>query len=217
MRSRARRSRCPPWPTRLARGAGARSPPAPRRGPCHGRRALARRRHDRAGAGRRQNRHRTALDLRPRRQAVRQPSRPPQSSITRAIGEASTRRRISPDMPAFCKPTPMTDTTSSISQAASPARSGRRRAGMHARRPSSPWPTSSRAARAAREEVRSSIAIGVVRGSTRCLRSSGRSTAERLAVRRAISRPQVDDLMAYMREQAKLSRGHDLVKAIKAC
>ena len=44
---------------------------------------------------------------------------------------------------------------------------------------------------------------------------NGKSPEERLAVRRAESRPLVDDLMAYMREQAaKLSRGHDLVKAI---
>ena len=45
---------------------------------------------------------------------------------------------------------------------------------------------------------------------------NGKSPEERLAVRRAESRPLVDDLMAYMREQAaKLSRGHDLVKAIQ--
>jgi hypothetical protein len=45
---------------------------------------------------------------------------------------------------------------------------------------------------------------------------NGQSSEERLAVRRAESRPLVDDLMTYMREQAaKLSRGHDLVKAIQ--
>ena len=45
---------------------------------------------------------------------------------------------------------------------------------------------------------------------------NGRSLEERLAVRRAESRPLVNDLMAYMREQAaKLSRGHDLAKAIQ--
>ena len=45
---------------------------------------------------------------------------------------------------------------------------------------------------------------------------NGRSPEERLAVRRAESRPVVDDLMVYMREQAtKLSRGHDLAKAIQ--
>ena len=44
---------------------------------------------------------------------------------------------------------------------------------------------------------------------------NGRSPEERLEVRRAESRPLVDDLKAYMREHAaKLSRGHDLVKAI---
>ena len=45
---------------------------------------------------------------------------------------------------------------------------------------------------------------------------NGQSPEERIAVRRAESRPLVDDLKVYMREQAaKLSRGHDLVKAIQ--
>jgi transposase len=45
---------------------------------------------------------------------------------------------------------------------------------------------------------------------------NGKSPEERLAVRRPESRPLVDDLMTYMREQAaRLSRGHDLVKAIQ--
>src|SRR6202521_2236243 len=44
---------------------------------------------------------------------------------------------------------------------------------------------------------------------------NGKSANERLAVRRDKSRPLVDDLHVYMRAQAaKLSRGHDLVKAI---
>jgi transposase len=44
---------------------------------------------------------------------------------------------------------------------------------------------------------------------------NGKSAEERLTVRRTLSRPLVDDLHAYMREQAaKLSRGHDLAKAI---
>ena len=55
---------------------GAGSPPAHGRGPCHGGRAPARRRHDRAGADQRQDRHGAALDLRPRRWAVRR-ARPP--------------------------------------------------------------------------------------------------------------------------------------------
>jgi transposase len=43
---------------------------------------------------------------------------------------------------------------------------------------------------------------------------NGRSAEERLAVRQRLSRPLVDDLHLYMREQAaRLSRGHDLVKA----
>ena len=45
---------------------------------------------------------------------------------------------------------------------------------------------------------------------------NGQSPEERIAVRRTESRPLVDDLKVYMREQAaKLSRGHDLVKAIQ--
>jgi hypothetical protein len=57
--------------------------------------------------------------------------------------------------------------------------------------------------------------------STRCSKSSdrssinGKSAEERLTVRRKLSRPRVDDLDVYMIAQvAKLSRGHDLVKAI---
>ena len=44
---------------------------------------------------------------------------------------------------------------------------------------------------------------------------NGKNSEERLAVRRDLSRPLVDDLRVYMREQAaRLSRGHDLVKAV---
>src|SRR5271157_2619964 len=44
---------------------------------------------------------------------------------------------------------------------------------------------------------------------------NGKSAAERLAVRRELSLPLVEDLHGYMREQAaRLSRGHDLAKAI---
>jgi hypothetical protein len=46
---------------------------------------------------------------------------------------------------------------------------------------------------------------------------NGKSPEERLAVRRVTSRTLVDALMTYMREQAaKLSRGHDLAKAIQS-
>jgi hypothetical protein len=45
---------------------------------------------------------------------------------------------------------------------------------------------------------------------------NGKSPGARLAVRQAESRPLVDDLRAYMSTQvAKLSRGHDLAKAIQ--
>jgi transposase len=44
---------------------------------------------------------------------------------------------------------------------------------------------------------------------------NGKSTEERRAVRQELSKPLVDELQVYMREQrAKLSRGHDLAKAI---
>jgi transposase len=44
---------------------------------------------------------------------------------------------------------------------------------------------------------------------------NGKSAAERLAVRQKLSRPLVEDLQAFLREQVvKLSRGHDLAKAI---
>jgi transposase len=44
---------------------------------------------------------------------------------------------------------------------------------------------------------------------------NGKSAEERLATRHALSRPLVDDLHAYVSAQAaKLSRGHDLAKAI---
>lgn len=43
---------------------------------------------------------------------------------------------------------------------------------------------------------------------------NGRSPEGRLQLRRTLSRPLVEDLQVYMREQlAKLSRGHDLAKA----
>jgi hypothetical protein len=43
---------------------------------------------------------------------------------------------------------------------------------------------------------------------------NGRSAEERLKVRQILSRPLVEDLQVYMREQlAKFSRGHDLAKA----
>jgi transposase len=45
---------------------------------------------------------------------------------------------------------------------------------------------------------------------------NGKSARERLAVRRMLSRPLVDDLGLYMHAQlARLARGHDLAKAIK--
>ena len=135
----------------------------------------------------------------------------------------STRRRIWRATSASCKRTPTTATTSSISQTASPARSGRRRAGRM--RGASSWfsPTSRRMCAArpverARFRSRRSPSRWCA-ASTRCAierEINGQSPEERLAVRRAESRTLVDDLVTSMREQAaRLSRGHDLVKAVQ--
>lgn len=44
---------------------------------------------------------------------------------------------------------------------------------------------------------------------------NGKSAEQRLAVRRMLSQPLIDDLGLYMRAQlARLARGHDLAKAI---
>ena len=66
----------------------------------------------------------------------------------------------------------------------------------------------------------SPIAIGVVRRIDALFEIeraiNGKTRQERLSARRLESRPLVDDLHTYLREQvAKLSRGHDLAKAIQ--
>ncbi|HEY5207537.1 MAG TPA: IS66 family transposase [Roseiarcus sp.] len=66
----------------------------------------------------------------------------------------------------------------------------------------------------------SPIAIGVVRRIDALFEIeraiNGKTWQERLSARRLESRPLVDDLHTYLREQvAKLSRGHDLAKAIQ--
>ncbi|SDD34826.1 Transposase [Bradyrhizobium brasilense] len=119
------------------------------------------------------------------------------------------------------QPTPMTGTTSSIWRGASPDRSGRPPAGRMEGARSSSWLTSKRMPGArpqAKRRSRSPIAIEVVRRIDALFeieRSiNGKSAEERLQVRRMLSRPLVEDLQVYMREQlAKLSRGHDLAKA----
>ena len=93
---------------------------------------------------------------------------------------------------------------------------------MHGVR-SSPWPISRRTPGARqlgkREIPLSPIAIEIVRRIDAVFaieRSiNGKSPDERLAVRHTLSRPLVDELVAYMRPQPdRLSRGHDLAKAI---
>ena len=110
------------------------------------------------------------------------------------------------------------------SRTASPARSERQRAGRMRGASSLSLPTSrrtlaarlperarSRSRRSPFEVVRRIDALFMIERSI-----NGQSPEERIAVRRTESRPLVDDLKVYMREQAaKLSRGHDLVKAIQ--
>ena len=149
--------------------------------------------------------------------------RPPRSSITRTIGGASIRRRISRVTPASCRPTPMRLQRLYLEDR-QPAPVREAACWVHAGRRSSTWPMSRRT-RAARSSGKneiplSPIAIEVVRRIDALFaieRSiNGKSPEERLAVRRAVSRPLVDDLMTTMREQvARLSRGHDLAKAIE--
>jgi hypothetical protein len=92
----------------------------------------------------------------------------------------------------------------------------------HARRPFFAMADSEENARrkaAGKKEIAlSPIAIEVVRRIDALFeieRSiNGKSAQERLAVRQMLSRPLVEDLHVYMREQiVKLSRGHDLSKA----
>ena len=79
----------------------------PDRGPCAGGFASARRRHDRAGAGQGQDRHRAGLGLCARRRAVRR-SGPAggRCSATRGIDRAITRSSICTASPGSCRPTP---------------------------------------------------------------------------------------------------------------
>ena len=95
---------------------------------------------------------------------------------------------------------------------------------VHARRPffamADIEENARRKASGKKEIALSPIAIGIVRRIDALFeieRSiNGKSAEERLAVRRMLSRPLVDDLRLYMRAQLeRLARGHDLAKAIK--
>ena len=95
---------------------------------------------------------------------------------------------------------------------------------VHARRPffamADIEENARRKAAGKKEIVLSPIAIEIVRRIDALFEIerpiNGKSAGERLAVRRMLSRPLVDDLGIYMRAQlARLARGHDLAKAIK--
>ena len=137
---------------------------------------------------------------------------------------ASTLRRIWRVTSASCKRTPTTATTSSISQTASPARIREAACWAHARRKffvlADIEENVRRKAGGKSEIPLSPIAIEVMRRIDALFaierEINGQSPEERLAVRRAESRTLVDDLVTSMREQAaRLSRGHDLVKAVQ--
>ena len=94
---------------------------------------------------------------------------------------------------------------------------------VHARRPffamADIEENARRKAAGKKEIVLSPIAIEIVRRIDALFEiersMKGKRPEARLAVRRTLSRPLVEDLQVYMRAQAaKLSRGHDLVKAI---
>src|SRR3984893_4850286 len=153
-----------------------------------------------------------------------EPGHPRRYFTTHAIAGASILRAIWQDMPASCKRTPMTGTTSSISPDEVPGSSLEAACWVHARRPffamADIEENARRKASGKKEIALSPIAIEIVRRIDALFeieRSiNGKSPEERLAVRRVVSRPLVDNLMTYMREQAtSLSRGHDLVKAMQ--
>ena len=108
MPGRACRSACRPWPTRWARCCAVLAPLlAADRGACLRRRAIARRRHDRAGAGQGQDRSPGDVGFMcatTGRLAGR--TRRRRCSITRAIAAASIRRpasgRLCRDPPGRC-------------------------------------------------------------------------------------------------------------------
>lgn len=142
-----------------------------------------------------------------------EPARQRRCSTTRATARASIPRGILPDMPVSCGPTPMAGTTNSIWRGASPDRSEKRRVGSmrgahlrHGRYRRECAPQS----HGKKESPLSPIAVEVVRRIDALFeieRSiNGRSAEERVHVRRMLSRPLVEDLQVYMREQlAKLS------------
>ena len=203
---------------------GARSAPAPRRGPCHGGRTPARRRHDRAGAGKGKTvTGRLWVYVRDDEPfggagppaAIFHYSRDrrgehPQAHLAGYAGilQADAYDGYNRLYLADRKPGPIREAACwaharrKFFVLADVEENARRKAAGKSEIPLSPI---------AIEVVRRIDALFMIERSI-----NGRSAEERLAVRRAESRPLVDDLMDYMREQAaKLSRGHDLVKAIQ--
>ena len=191
---------------------------------CLRRRAIAQRRHDRAGPGQGQDRHWAMLGLRARRPAVRRAGAAGGDVLLLARSRRrASRRRIWPTMPGSSRPMPMADTTSCTRPTASRARSSRRRAGsMPGGRSSIMADLAANARRKAQGKtpaVISPLALEAVRRIDALFeieRSiNGQSAERRRAVRQELSAPLVADLESWLREQrAKLSRGNDLAKAM---
>ena len=192
----------------------------------HGRRAPARRRPDRAGAGRRQDQNTGHLWI-----YVRDDEPFGRPSASRDLPLlARPHRRASAGASHWLRrhrfrPTPTTATTSSISRICKPSPIREAAYWACAAQVASGSPTSRKNTRrkaGGKSEIPlSPIAIEVVRRIDALFEIereiNGKSAEERLAVRRAESRTLVDDLVAYMREQTDEDRprGHDLVKAIQ--
>ena len=92
------------------RSAPARAVASPPGGSCPRRRAAARGRHDRAGAGQRQDDTGRCWAMSATTDPSAAPARRRRSSTTRATAAANTPNGIWPATPASCRPTPMTAT-----------------------------------------------------------------------------------------------------------
>ena len=203
----------------------ARSAPSPCRISCHGSRTPPRRRHHRARAGLGQVRCRSMLGLcegRPPLRRLRSASG--NVRFARAIEGASIRRRIWPTIAASSRPMPSADTPNSTSPSEVLGLSGPA-CWVHARRPffamADLEENARRKAAGKREIALSPIGDRDRGGRIDALfaieRSiNGQSADHRKAVRQARRARRSSPIWkAYMREQcAKLSRGHDLAKAM---
>jgi hypothetical protein len=153
------------------------------------------------------------------------PGRPPRSSITRATAGASIRKAHLAGYAGILQADAYDGYNKLYLADRKPGPIREAACWVHARRPffvMADIEENARRKAAGKKEIPlSPIAIEVARriDALFAIEQSinGKSPEERLAVRRVTSRTLVDALMTYMREQAaKLSRGHDLAKAIQS-